>query len=376
MYRHALFVTDWIHRRILAVQLNRQDGGTTAASEVFLEDESLHATDLAVGPDGGLYFVTGGGGTGGGLYRVRWKGQPAPATTNLGTGSARRFASRNWSRPGAGRRLRWSRPKWAPPGTGTCRASRPARPIPGCIASGPWSSCSCSGRHRPTELLLKLARVDDVRVRAKAAELLGLHPGPRHAGGPAGAARPTATATSAAPPAKRSAAAGKTSRWRSSAGCSSPRTAARAGRPAGCSNGSRRNSGAIRCWPTTTRAVLIQGCLALLIADPTPDHATAVLERLRRLMDQFLSDRDFTDALRVVQLAYARGPHQTGADAGIAGPVGRGVPLQERGNQSRVGPPAGLSAGVVDRRTVRRAPAVAASGRRRRSSTWCCTCCP
>jgi hypothetical protein len=33
-----------------------------------------------------LYFVTGGRGTVGGLYRVKWKGTPPRAATDLGTG--------------------------------------------------------------------------------------------------------------------------------------------------------------------------------------------------------------------------------------------------------------------------------------------------
>ena len=40
--------------------------------------EPLNVTDLDVGPDGWLYFATGGRGTSGGLYRVTY-GQPGRA---------------------------------------------------------------------------------------------------------------------------------------------------------------------------------------------------------------------------------------------------------------------------------------------------------
>ena len=32
----------------------------------------MNVTDLAVGPDGALYFTMGGRGTQGGVYRIRW----------------------------------------------------------------------------------------------------------------------------------------------------------------------------------------------------------------------------------------------------------------------------------------------------------------
>ena len=42
---------------------------------MFIEGKPLNATDIAVGPDGAIYFCTGGRGTDGGVYRVRWTGQ-------------------------------------------------------------------------------------------------------------------------------------------------------------------------------------------------------------------------------------------------------------------------------------------------------------
>ena len=58
----------------------------TASSEVFLEGNPLNVTDLEVGPDGWLYFTTGGRGTAGGIYRVVWRGQVPAEVTDLGTG--------------------------------------------------------------------------------------------------------------------------------------------------------------------------------------------------------------------------------------------------------------------------------------------------
>jgi len=43
-------------------------------------------TALDVGPDGALYFATGGRGTDGGIYRVRWTGIATPKSIRFGRG--------------------------------------------------------------------------------------------------------------------------------------------------------------------------------------------------------------------------------------------------------------------------------------------------
>ena len=58
-------------------------GSYKANSEVFLEGNPLNVTDVDVGPDGCLYFVTGGRGTSGGLHRVKWKGKVPPENHEL-----------------------------------------------------------------------------------------------------------------------------------------------------------------------------------------------------------------------------------------------------------------------------------------------------
>jgi len=76
-WREALFLGDWAYGRILAVTL--RPGGATYRGETreFLRGKPLNITDLEFGPDGAMWFVTGGRGTQSGLYRVRWTG-PAP----------------------------------------------------------------------------------------------------------------------------------------------------------------------------------------------------------------------------------------------------------------------------------------------------------
>ena len=71
-YRGAMFGCDWATGKINCVRFKRFGASYTATNEVFVEGRPLNATDLAVGPDGALYFCTGGRGTNGGVYRIRW----------------------------------------------------------------------------------------------------------------------------------------------------------------------------------------------------------------------------------------------------------------------------------------------------------------
>lgn len=74
-YRRALFAMDWSYGRILAVHLVADGASYRGTAETFLQGAPLNLTDLAFGPDGALYFVTGGRGTQSGLYRVSHVGK-------------------------------------------------------------------------------------------------------------------------------------------------------------------------------------------------------------------------------------------------------------------------------------------------------------
>jgi len=74
-YREAMFVCDWSYGRIHAIHLDLNGASYRCRSEVFLEGQPLNVTDITFGPDGAMYFVTGGRGTQSGLYRVRSVGQ-------------------------------------------------------------------------------------------------------------------------------------------------------------------------------------------------------------------------------------------------------------------------------------------------------------
>ncbi|HND51148.1 MAG TPA: hypothetical protein PLV92_02085, partial [Pirellulaceae bacterium] len=73
-YRRALFVLDWTYGRVLAVHLAERGASWRAATELFLQGRPLNVTDIAAGPDGAMYLITGGRKTQSGLFRVRWAG--------------------------------------------------------------------------------------------------------------------------------------------------------------------------------------------------------------------------------------------------------------------------------------------------------------
>lgn len=69
-WRSALFIQDWAYGKIIAVHLEKRGASYGGRSEVFLQGKPLNVTGLEFGPDGAMYFTTGGRRTQSGLYRV------------------------------------------------------------------------------------------------------------------------------------------------------------------------------------------------------------------------------------------------------------------------------------------------------------------
>ncbi len=93
-YKRALFALDWTYGRILAVHLAPRGGGYMGAAEVFLRGRPLNVTDADFGPDGAMYFITGGRGTQSSLYRVEYVGEnETPPSKSIQQESAERFAN-------------------------------------------------------------------------------------------------------------------------------------------------------------------------------------------------------------------------------------------------------------------------------------------
>ncbi len=73
-YQEALFICDWSYGNIHAVHLKPDGSSYTGTYETFATAAPCPVTDLAVHPDGMLYFTIGGRRTQSGLYRIKYSG--------------------------------------------------------------------------------------------------------------------------------------------------------------------------------------------------------------------------------------------------------------------------------------------------------------
>lgn len=87
-YRRALLAFDWSFGIVHAIHLKPQGASYTAEREEFLSGLPLPLTDGVVGPDGALYFMTGGRKLESDLYRVSYRGTEAVSTEPVASAPA------------------------------------------------------------------------------------------------------------------------------------------------------------------------------------------------------------------------------------------------------------------------------------------------
>ncbi|HTD66791.1 MAG TPA: heme-binding protein, partial [Candidatus Limnocylindria bacterium] len=73
-FQRSLLMMDWSYGRIVAVHLQPDGASYKGTFDTLVKGKPLNVTDMEVGPDGALYFATGGRGTQSGLYRVSYTG--------------------------------------------------------------------------------------------------------------------------------------------------------------------------------------------------------------------------------------------------------------------------------------------------------------
>ncbi|HUQ72998.1 MAG TPA: c-type cytochrome, partial [Planctomycetaceae bacterium] len=81
-YQKALYICDWTFGTMYAIHLQPDGAGYKATKEEFVSRTPLPLTDVAVGPDGALYFTVGGRGTQSELFRVTYVGNEPTARVN------------------------------------------------------------------------------------------------------------------------------------------------------------------------------------------------------------------------------------------------------------------------------------------------------
>ncbi len=173
-YHNAMFACDWSQGRIIAIRFKPAGGSYQAVAEVFLEGRPLNVTDIAVGPDGWLYFVTGGRGTEGGVYRIVWTGKVPARQPTIGVAAALRQPQLTsaWSRQQVAAIQEAAGEDWERQLVAVARGQKNSnadrvRALDLMQLVGPLPS---------TDLLIGLSRDAQAEIRSKAAYLLGVHP--------------------------------------------------------------------------------------------------------------------------------------------------------------------------------------------------------
>ena len=79
-YQKAIYAFDWSFGIIYAVHLQPQGASYKATAEEFISGSPLPLTDGLVGPDGSMYFLTGGRRLESDLYRITYTGSESTAS--------------------------------------------------------------------------------------------------------------------------------------------------------------------------------------------------------------------------------------------------------------------------------------------------------
>ncbi|HZZ74243.1 MAG TPA: HEAT repeat domain-containing protein [Pirellulales bacterium] len=327
-YHGALFVGDWARGRILAVKLKPSGGSFTAESETLVEGRPLNVTDLAVGPDGAVYFCTGGRDTEGGVYRIRWLGKVPAAVTEMGTGITAALRQPQldsaWARHKVAAIKHQLGKEWEPAlisaaeNTGSQTDLR-VRALTLMQLLGPFPK---------PEWLNKMAADRDPLVRAKVAYLLGIH-------GDDTTKDHLVRLLSDADPDVQRVACESLVRVNQQPPldkllpllASPQRHLASAAR--NVLEQLPREEWQSTVLKSENQRVFLQGAVALLASNPDKAVGDAIVNRARQLMRGYVADGDFLDLLRVFELALSRAPVKTEEYIGLGRQIADEYPAKD-----------------------------------------------
>ncbi len=323
-YHRSVFTADWSEGRIIALQIDTAETGRVKAED-FVVGTPMNVTDLEVGPDGGLYFSTGGRGTEGGIFRVQWTGEIPESLKNLGEGISKAIRQPQlysaYARQAVAILKREMGEQWDSQVVGVAFSEEnPAR-----YRMQALDLMQLLGPIPTTEVLIDLSKTGNESVRAKCARFLGLH-----GDDPAATDRlrrlvqdsSAVVRTAACESLVRTAAICELSELEGLLASES-----REERYFG-----RRllQNAPIDAWGNQLMQgkprVAINAYLASVVSDPSTENCTLVVEGLLKTARGFVSDAEFLDLLRTLQIALAQGKIQPGAIAELPAFIEREFP--------------------------------------------------
>ncbi len=305
MYRNALFSCDWSEGRIWVIPCREEGASYEANPKEFVKGQPLNVTDIDVGPDGALYFVTGGRATAGNVYRVIWKGYvprpPRADRSGIDLVLQQPQLNSSWGRQQIAVQKQQLVAEWdtqLPAAAADVNRSDAERIQ--ALQIMQWVGPSPS-----RQLLTQLTGDRRVAVRRKATYLLGLKPQPKVD------EQLTHLLSDADPVVRRRACEGlvrqgqavELAKFRKHL-ASSDRFEAWAARR--ILETVPQASWQSEVLTTDNQRIFLVGATALMLAAPETANAQAVLTRSLQLMDGFVTDDNFVDLLRVQQLALLR----------------------------------------------------------------------
>jgi len=305
-FQHDLLLADWTGGRILHVDLQPEGASFSAKSDVLLQGEPLTITDLTIGPDGWVYFVTGGRDTAGAVYRLVYTGDTPTPAERIGDGVAAAIRypqiQSAWGRQAIAKIKHANAERWDAVMPAVARTAKNSPRF----RTRALDLMHLYGPPLTEELLLKLARDEKPEVRTKAIELMGLRPKSEYKGA-------LISALDDEEPRVRRAAceamiaveAEPTLDQLQPLLTSKDRHEALAARRV-------LESLPVDQWQaaalnTDDHRLFIQGGTALLLVQGDKRTAKLVLARFHELLGGYISDPDFIDMLRLAQIAIERG---------------------------------------------------------------------
>ena len=174
-YDDSFLICDWSQGRILSVKLTPSGATYAGKATELVTGQPLNCTDIEVGPDGSVYFTTGGRGTQGGLFRVGPKGAKVATTPQDGIAEVLALGApqSSFSRAKAATikaklGAEWGTKLTALLGSTEATSRQKVRALDLLAEFGPEPTVA---------MLAKVATDADARVRSRALSLIGLHQG-------------------------------------------------------------------------------------------------------------------------------------------------------------------------------------------------------